>query len=84
MFGPWAERTTIGYGSYAWKLEGTPSGSTFRARAFARCEEAVRSAYVANSRFVISLALSAKAVRSVESIADMVINSNNSVVISLH
>jgi len=30
------------------------------------------------------LAFSAKAVRSVESIADMVINSNNSVDVSLH
>jgi len=48
------------------------------------CDPAVRSAYVANSRVVISLALSAKEARSVESIADMVINSNNFVIFSLH
>jgi hypothetical protein len=50
----------MGYGSYAWKLDGTPSGRTFLALVFATCEFFVRSAYVCSSRFVMSLARFAK------------------------
>ena len=66
-----ARRNTKGCGSYAWKLEGTPSGKTFLARAFAACEPTVRSAYVRSSRCVIALALSAKLWCNVFFVADM-------------
>ena len=66
-----ARRNTRGCGSYAWKLEGTPSGKTFLARAFAACEPTVRSAYVRSSRCVIALALSAKLWCNVFFVADM-------------
>ena len=68
---PCALAITIGCGSYACKLDGTPRGSTFFALALAAWEPGVFSTYVRNSRCVICLALSAKLWCNVGFVADI-------------